>query len=1506
MEWVFDLQRFSDLKGTSGNDSLNNTTSNRGIYGYDGSDSIDNGASYVTINGGKGDDFINLKSNATGNLIKYISGDGNDSIVGFNATSTLQIITENTPVTTRSGSDIIISVDDGTITLVGAASLSTANIEVKNPRTITLTEGNDTYRNAIDDVTIQALGGNDSISNGQYYQYIGSGVSINTGDGSDTVENFRENVTIDTGAGNDRITLNGYGYTGHHTSVNAGAGNDYIGNWEPDSTVDGGDDNDYIENHHAEVTIQGGAGDDTISSSSYFTGNVTIIGGEGNDSISMSNYYATSSHFIQYTLGDGNDTVWGFQANSTLNISGSGYSTEKSGNDIIVNVGEGFVLLKNVASLSAVNIVGEEIPSEPVWTLKGTKATYGIPNQDPIITVRGVQSLDGISLEGTTVTISTSALNGTDVKISEGYTLALAEDVVAPVKTEAGWTYNNNVATYKGESTTAGYSVSDGQIVYTAASEGKTFTVSGVESAEGLTLNGNTITIAASALGTQNVTVSDFRYILELASDVSAPANIPAGWTYADNVATYTAAAKTEGYLVVNNEIVYKAASGGESFTVTGVKSAEGLTLTGDTVIVSASALGTSNVTISDSNYKLALASDIAAPVTTEGWIIDGNAASYKTASTTEGYTLEDNQIIYTPASEGEILFTITGVKSTEGLTLNGNTITIGNAALNGTNITIDNNDYQLELEENVRKPSALAGWILEDNTASYITGTASSAGYEVVNNEIVFYAAVDGDTLVAVTGVKDTAGLELVENESIVAVYESALDPESTVTISDGYTLEFGNDVEASGNITGWRKLDNGNASYQLNYQTEGYKLEDESSKIVYLKAIDGESWAELSGITVGETIEVDGKTEKSEPVIDSEKQLTSLTAYNFANEDVSVVSSKFNKFELAAGDYSGKKFSGSDTVDNITNAGSHLIIDGGANSDKINNTGTDVTINGSAGDDNITISGGDGGNTFAYTDGDGKDILYNFNANDKIQILGTEQVTDSVKNNDVIFKVGKGTITVRDAAAANMQIAVVDYAGDVISDNTYTADGIIRGYRIELSDKLKKPYTQGENIFIVDGSKVKDGARIIGNNNSEGGLLIGGDGKDTLISGQGNFEMTGGKNNDLFVYNGGKDVITDYSQKGTYGSDRISINASLTATGYEIDGDDVILSYGEGNELTILNGKGKEITFAGKKSTVNVYRDEGVFDGKQKSLSLAVDRNDDFSASSYGKLATIDGSENEGELQLVGNKKANYIIAGNHGATLNGGKGKDTLVGGDGEDVFICESNSGDKLIKNYGENDIISLGEGAEISQVTTKKGNAILKVGSNTITIEGKEKFTFIENGMIKTYTEGNVVIDDSVTLTSDYKGTFSLEDEANNAYNHVSAELGKKEVALIGNANDNILLGGKGKDTLNGGEGDDILNGGKGNDSLWGGSGSDLFVYQAGTGTDTIGDYSYSDEGDMIKIVDKRGKEITKDAIKKWEFNGDDLTLSIKGGGKLIVTGVGTSANININGNVQSF
>jgi Ca2+-binding RTX toxin-like protein len=64
---------------------------------------------------------------------------------------------------------------------------------------------------------------------------------------------------------------------------------------------------------------------------------------------------------------------------------------------------------------------------------------------------------------------------------------------------------------------------------------------------------------------------------------------------------------------------------------------------------------------------------------------------------------------------------------------------------------------------------------------------------------------------------------------------------------------------------------------------------------------------------------------------------------------------------------------------------------------------------------------------------------------------------------------------------------------------------------------------------------------------------------------------------------------------------------------------------------------------------------------------------------------------------------------------------------------------------------------------------------------------------------------------------------------------------------IGAGGDDILNGGAGNDTLNGGKGADQLRGGTGNDFLTGGLGPDTFIFAPGEGTDTIADFTSSND-----------------------------------------------------------
>lgn len=106
---------------------------------------------------------------------------------------------------------------------------------------------------------------------------------------------------------------------------------------------------------HSISYIDSGAGDDAISNNG--SENVSINSGAGDDSIDNWGYNV----LIQYTEGDGNDFIQGFNETSTLSIASSFYSRQVSGDDVIVKVGDGKITLAGAAGLDTLNIKGTTI-----------------------------------------------------------------------------------------------------------------------------------------------------------------------------------------------------------------------------------------------------------------------------------------------------------------------------------------------------------------------------------------------------------------------------------------------------------------------------------------------------------------------------------------------------------------------------------------------------------------------------------------------------------------------------------------------------------------------------------------------------------------------------------------------------------------------------------------------------------------------------------------------------------------------------------------------------------------------------------------------------------------------------------------------------------------------------------------------------------------------------------------------------------------------------------------
>jgi Ca2+-binding RTX toxin-like protein len=95
--------------------------------------------------------------------------------------------------------------------------------------------------------------------------------------------------------------------------------------------------------------------------------------------------------------------------------------------------------------------------------------------------------------------------------------------------------------------------------------------------------------------------------------------------------------------------------------------------------------------------------------------------------------------------------------------------------------------------------------------------------------------------------------------------------------------------------------------------------------------------------------------------------------------------------------------------------------------------------------------------------------------------------------------------------------------------------------------------------------------------------------------------------------------------------------------------------------------------------------------------------------------------------------------------------------------------------------------------------------------------------------------------------------------------------------LYGNDGNDELQGNSGNDNLQGGAGNDTLIGGSGADVLAGGDGNDVYLFNRGDGQDTISNYAYSAQVDILQF----GVDILPDDLIVTR-NYHDLVLTIRG------------------------
>lgn len=317
----------TNIKGTSGNYIITNFAKNVTLKGYGGNDEIQNGGANVSINTGDGNDSAySYNDFAYDYYVHHLiidGGAGNDTLRGYYRCSSISGGAGNDTI---SGSYRYSSISGGAgndhISLMGTNFWG---------NTVNGGTGNDTIYGNVNDGTL--------------FQYV-------KGDGNDLIYNVSPNDTLSI-AGSSYTTLTSGNDllvkvkdSGTISLVAAGSASiKIVSTTDIPVTVEPGKD---INNDTKEVSLTGGAGDDTIKNSGE---KVSIGAAKGNDTIS------NSGKKVKINSGEGNDTVTNDEsAENTSIYTGKGNdSITNSAVNSTINAGVGNDTIQNTAQNVSIN-----------------------------------------------------------------------------------------------------------------------------------------------------------------------------------------------------------------------------------------------------------------------------------------------------------------------------------------------------------------------------------------------------------------------------------------------------------------------------------------------------------------------------------------------------------------------------------------------------------------------------------------------------------------------------------------------------------------------------------------------------------------------------------------------------------------------------------------------------------------------------------------------------------------------------------------------------------------------------------------------------------------------------------------------------------------------------------------------------------------------------------------------------------------------------------------------
>ncbi|MFT3690217.1 hypothetical protein [Paenirhodobacter sp.] len=506
----------------------------------------------------------------------------------------------------------------------------------------------------------------------------------------------------------------------------------------------------------------------------------------------------------------------------------------------------------------------------------------------------------------------------------------------------------------------------------------------------------------------------------------------------------------------------------------------------------------------------------------------------------------------------------------------------------------------------------------------------------------------------------------------------------------------------------------------------------------------------------------------------------------------------------------------------------------------------------------------------------GDGSDLLSGDDGNDTLDGQNGNDTLDGGKGNDRLL--GSAGTDRLEGGAGNDQLYGGD--GDDLLQGGSGADQLDGGKGVDQAD-----YGNAASGVLVDLTKVANNTgdaagdtytsieKISGSNHND--TLRGNASANTLLGSAGNDFLDGYSGNDTLYGGDGDDILRGGADRleGGGGTDRADYGNA--ASGVLID-----LTKASNNSGDAVG----DIFVSIEVISGSKYNDTLRGDARSNSL---------FGGSGDDRLDGYGGND-----QLFGEFGNDKLYGGDGNDTLQGGAGADYLDGGAGTDQVdygnaaarvlvdltkaanntgdatgdtfanienilgsnyndILRGDSGNKILNGRGGNDQL-YGEAGN-DTLYGGDGNDSLQGGTGADKLDGGARIDLVYYGnaaKVLTVDLGNATNNRGDSAGDTY---VSIEGVSGSNYHDVlrgdaagNILFGKSGNDLLdGLAGNDSLYGGDGDDQLKGGDGNDIFDGGKGSDYYLGGKGVDTFVFQTGSGKDTIGDYT--DGYDKIKF-----------------------------------------------------